>query len=950
MLPRNPHGQRPCLSRLAMLMVCLPALGLGPLNSAADGARAAGADAQAPGKATADAHGDPLPASALARLGTTRLRHEADVTFVAFGPDGNTLLTAGQDNTIRLWDLASGKEIRRFARPRATPAKGGGKVQPEDVIGMMAQGRTDGFSVALAPDGKTLAAASGNLIQLWQSETGKELRTIQAASGLTGLLFSPDGRTLAGRAQGGTIFLWAADTGKEIHQLKPPPRPASNTLVLTIGGGGAAAVPPNMAFTPDGKTLAAAGTDYQQQEPIFSVKFWDVASGKESRKIELPRGASVSGVAIAPGGKILAYGTGDVVHLCDAETGKELRQLKVADGGILALAFSPDTKTLVVRGRNQRVRLWETATGKEHQQLSDAEPAQRRGGAGGGLVLFSGGPSGPEARVLAISPDGKRLASVAGSTVRIWELATGKELPLLDGHRRPPSAIALTKDGTSVVSWGTDRVIRRWEAATGKPLGAFPAPPGTTLAAFAPDGRTIALANADNSIRLHDATTGKEVQRLKGHPGGATALAFAPDGKRLASRGGDTIRLYDLARGAELRQITMRPGNRPAADTGVIVLGGPPRAGSRDTGPGLAFSPDGNLVVAPAPGSGIPSKVLTVFDATTGRELRKIESLQPVASFAFSPDGRTLATENADRTIAFWEIASGKERTQMGKPVAQPAGPDKGRMGVTVLIEGISAGPGEPAGPVGLSFSPDGRALAVRGPDLSVRVWDVGAAREIAQFKGHTGRVETVAFTADGKGLASAATDTTILLWDVMGSMKGLSRPQPVELPATQAEELWNDLASADAAKGFRAILKLAAAPDQAVPWLGERLKPAARVDPQKIDRWTADLASEKFAARQEATANLLKAGEQALPALKKALAAPLALEPRKRVEHILDQLIGGTFTPEQLRMVRAVEVLERIGSAPARRVLEGLVGGAPGALPTREAQAALDRLAAPRP
>ena len=110
-------------------------------------------------------------------------------------------------------------------------------------------------------------------------------------------------------------------------------------------------------------------------------------------------------------------------------------------------------------------------------------------------VFVASGFSAPEARALAISPDGKQVAAAAGSTVRVWETATGKEVPLTDSHWRAPAAIVLSPDGKTVVSWGFDRVIRRWDAATGKQLGAFPAPPRTTLAALSPDGETVALAN-----------------------------------------------------------------------------------------------------------------------------------------------------------------------------------------------------------------------------------------------------------------------------------------------------------------------------------------------------------------------------------------------------------------------------------------------------------------------
>jgi hypothetical protein len=265
--------------------------------------------------------------------------------------------------------------------------------------------------------------------------------------------------------------------------------------------------------------------------------------------------------------------------------------------------------------------------------------------------------------------------------------------------------------------------------------------------------------------------------------------------------------------------------------------------------------------------------------------------------------------------------------------------------GLALVIDGFPGDFGGPAGSVGLTFSPDGRALAVRGAERSVRVWDVTAGKEIGQLKGHGGRVETVAFAPDGKALASGATDTTILLWDATGPMKDLAKPQVAELPASEVEALWGDLAGEDAAKALQGTLKLAGAPGQAVPFLGERLKPAAPVDPEKINRWIADLESEKFNVRQEAATNLVKVGEQAVPALRKVLASPPSLESRKRVEELLDKLTGGILTAEQLRLIRAVEALERMGTPEARGLLQTLAGGAAGALPTREARAALDRL-----
>jgi hypothetical protein len=353
-------------------------------------------------------------------------------------------------------------------------------------------------------------------------------------------------------------------------------------------------------------------------------------------------------------------------------------------------------------------------------------------------------------------------------------------------------------------------------------------------------------------------------------------------------------------------------------------------------------------VVAPGPGGGNSRSSLVICDVATGKELRKIELPQGISSFVFAPDGRTLATENADRTITLWEVASGKERTRLGKPFVERQDSGRGMMAFTLVVDGdFGGGFSDPAGPVRLAFSPNGRALAARGPDLSVRVWDVAAGKEISRRKGHEGRVETVAFAADGKTLATGGADTTVLLWDAAGLTKDVAQPATAELPDDALESVWGELGGADAAKALHGISQLAGAPGQAVPFLGERLKPAVRVDPQKIQHWLDDLESEKFAVRQEAAANLLKiAGEQAVPALQKVLKSSPPLETRKRVEELLDRLTGGTLSTEQLRLVRAVEALERMGTPEARQLLQTLAQGAPGALPTREAQAALDRMA----
>ena len=173
--------------------------------------------------------------------------------------------------------------------------------------------------------------------------------------------------------------------------------------------------------------------------------------------------------------------------------------------------------------------------------------------------------------------------------------------------------------------------------------------------------------------------------------------------------------------------------------------------------------------------------------------------------------------------------------------------------------------------------------------------------------------------------------------------------PPAADLKPEQVEALWVDLAGNDAGKANRSMLNLAGARGLVEVFMRERLQAAPTIDAKQLEQWLADLDSEKFAVRNRAMEELTKLGEPAVPALNQLLGGQPTLEVRRRAEEVLDRLTGRTLTGEQLRTVRAVEVLEQLGTPEAKRVLETLARGAAGALPTREAQAALGRLNASR-
>jgi RNA polymerase sigma factor (sigma-70 family) len=623
----------------------------------------------------------PLPAGAVARFGTRRLRHAGFIRFVAFSQDGRTLVSEGPDG-IRVWDAATGKELRRFGEGGATDMSRdakrvairrltGGRSEVE--LREVATGRVDrtivlpsaksGWpKVRLSPDGKTVALyGTGRGIELWEATTGEQLHAWAGASKqVWDVAFTNDGASLISGGDDQVIHVWDVASGKQRREI-------GNNLD-EIG---------HIVVSPDDALLASVSCKYVTSggggywPPDNSVHLWDMSTGKLLRRITVPphsgspnTKSEVAGVAFSPDGKKLVTSAifDPTIRVWDTRTGAELRQIaaRTAMPG-MNLAFSPDGKKLAYASYST-IRVRDFNTGEELLPGLDFP----------GKIDRS-----------AISDDGRLVATAAGPTVFLWDPVTGRPVRRLDGHESEVKALTFVDANRTLLSASEDRTLRAWDVATGKETRKLPFHGVTGFrCSFSPDGKLLATSSEGEDVLVLDTLTGKEVQALKGHSTRVVQLLFGPDSRTLLVCDADNVvRVWDSLAAKEIRHFLPDLGKiAPWLDKTALLHSS-------------VLSPDGRLLVFTA------SNGVTIVDARSGKELRQLQGTGiTLSSLTFSPDSRTLAWgDRMDGSFGLFEVATGQEQHRFTG--------HEGRV-------------------LSSTFSADGRRLISESEDGTALVWD----------------------------------------------------------------------------------------------------------------------------------------------------------------------------------------------------------------------------------
>jgi WD40 repeat protein len=688
-----------------------------------------------------------------------------------------------------------------------------------------------------------------------------------------------------------------------------------------------------VVFSSDGRHIITAGGESGRQ-----VVFWDGQTGKELRR--LPVGASILRLQLSPDGKRLAALTGTVLTnpVWDVAAGKILFSFKGEFG-----TFTRDGRYLfgIRNGADGPIiGRWEVATGQPAGEWTLPAGAQHtvRCSPDGktaaysldkSLVLYDlekkaerrRWPDGGM-RSVAFSPEGRHLAAWSLRGLRLWDVASGRQE--LSWDRLVDSEVIYSADGKRLAWTGYDArsIPYPWVMEIGQPqprrLG-LPINNLSSQPAFAPDARTLAVNTDAKALELRDVATGQDVLPFDANTGRIFRVDLSPDGRYLAASDNFRVLVWDKAAGKLLRRFPeAAPAEPPMVWDIRLTADGQLKRGHDATSDGH-WAEIGRDALAR----------LQKLPLTNGRGQPAFANFEgSVQDVVESPGGRYLAVRLNDQPSgALGRMAKDVIRvwdTTTGLPLDHVQPPDGQLLGV---------------------FSPDNRLLVTTARRGTIHLWDLVTGAQRLRLQGHlAGSVRALLVTPDSRFLLSGGDDSQVLLWDLTGrASDGVWRT--VKHGPSRQHELWGQLAGSDTATAHKAIWELAADPAGTVAFLTPRLKPVTVPSNPEISGLIADLGSSNFAKRAQAQAALRKIGDAVLPALRAARAKSSSLEQHLRLEKLVQELGSSVLTGDRLRSLRALEVLERIATADAQRLLTNLAQSPTVSRFTETARESLKRL-----
>jgi len=580
-------------------------------------------------------------------------KHRSSFSATALSPDGKLYATGGIDGTIRIWEVESAKLVRALIGHNSYC-----------------------YGLAFSPDG-TMLASGGSYdatVRIWEVKTGMPLRTLKGhPSYCVQVAWSPDSKqVVSAGGESGILSYWDIQSGKHLGKTD---------LGRPVRG---------LAWHPEGRRVAVAA-------PMLAVAIWEIDQNKVVESFG-DTNSDFYSVAWSPDGKTLAAGAANYTYFFD-ETGKELRKV---EGQGYAVAWTGTGKTLATSDtKAAKIHLWDASSGAKTKSFdttsytivfrNDDQQIVASGYYAYGLIECSTGKLTASFTIAGTDPplwwtNRPIVTGVGTAKLSLWDATSGRFLRSLEGHKSTIAAVAWIPDGKTLVTASYDKTVKLWDVSTGNETRTLDGHTSPVLAvAVSNDGKLIASGGQSKLVLVHDTTTGAVVQTLKGHNEQINALSWAPgsDGLLVSGSSDKVAKLWNPKAGAkEVRSlvedaaIVVSVGWSPDGKivitghddhrartwqtaTGKLlhtleVAGSPPQVSS------LAWSPNDQMLA-----SGRGNHTLQIWNTRTAGLIHSVQTMAPVIRVSWTPGSTTIIASNADRTARFFDAASGQIRATL---------------------------------------------------------------------------------------------------------------------------------------------------------------------------------------------------------------------------------------------------------------------------------------------